>query len=246
MPFRGYPRGLYGLFHSLTTRSITTGTARRRVREEGACGESEERRSTPCSSRNRDYAASWARPSPQWAETAKMMQACDRSPQQPMHGRQPALSTASCCTVCLQWHSSAHSIRPPSPANSAHLNVIIPHSTSRPLPNISIGRQALSPRLHLGTHPTLPALFAHVDVGRGLTAKLAVRFPAVPGLRQPTYHHVVKHRDRFPFSYLPSSHLPSSATLSIANPTSSYLASLGFGCIAACFRPPTSPFPAPR
>ena len=35
MPFRGYPRGLYGLFHSLTTRSITTGTARRRVREEG-------------------------------------------------------------------------------------------------------------------------------------------------------------------------------------------------------------------
>ncbi len=167
------------------------------------------------------------RPSPQWGETAKMMQACDRRPKEPMHGPwtpQPALSTASCCTVCSQRHS-AHSIRPSSPANSAHVNVNYlssSHSTSRPLPNSSIGRQALSPGCISALTPRFPALFAHVDVGRGLRPSLHFASPLFPVSAK---QHPITLSSTAIVSLLSLRHLPSSV---FCNPQQSRLLRLHF------------------
>ncbi len=126
---RGYPRGLFGLFHSLTTRSITTGTARRRGREEGGLWGARR-----ASADRLFYPVLVPKPGLRY-QLGPAKLSMGRAGQDDAGVRQetqaadagtppPALSTASCCTVCLQWHS-AHSIRPPSPANSAHVNVII-------------------------------------------------------------------------------------------------------------------------
>ncbi len=80
MPFRGHPRGLFGLFHSLTA-ALWTGTARRSAREKGVAGIEERRSFYPVlvPKPGLRYQLGPAKP-PSGQRPDKMMQACDRTP----------------------------------------------------------------------------------------------------------------------------------------------------------------------